>query len=348
MHMRIIIPLFLLSILISCTGGAYIPGNIKNSMNLIPPDQFDLSGEYWQMDEETKLFHFTQGETDGKQVLVIHGGPGIPFQEVWPGLEGINGFHFNYYHQRGCGNSTIPFYSFESKNYSANMKSLEDRLGLARHLEDIEKIRRILGKEKLIIIGHSFGGFLAALYTLEFPNRVEKLILVEPADMLKFPPAHGGMNQIQAWLNEDQNSEYEKFLKEYFNYGSFFKKTEDDLAQLNGQYGTFYLQAMENQFPDKEISLTGMGGTKGIGGFSTHAVYFSLGRKYDYREKLDELLVPSLVLHGALDLYGPEASLEWAASLPEAVYYEFKDSSHFPFLEEPEEFRVIVESFLND
>lgn len=345
--MRIIIPLFLLSILISCGGGAYTPGNVQKSINLIPPEQSDLAGEYWQMDEETRLFHFTQGESGGKQVVLIHGGPGIPFQEAWPGLEEINGFQFNYYHQRGCGKSTIPFQGFESKNYSANMNSLEDRLGLARHLEDIEKIRRILGEEELILIGHSFGGFLAALYTLEFPNRVEKLILVEPADMLRFPPAHGGMNQIQAWLNEDQNSKYEKFKKEYFNYGSLFKRTEDDLAQLNRQYGTFYKQALGNRFPGNETIMDDMGEAQGIGGFSTHAVYFSLGRKYDYREELGKISIPALILHGVKDLYGPEVSLEWAESLPEGVYTELKDSSHFPFLEEPEEFRKIVESFLN-
>jgi proline iminopeptidase len=347
-YMRIIIPLFLLTVLLSCTGGAYIPGNVKNSMNLVPPEQTDSSGEYWQMDGETKLFHFTQGEPGAKQVLLVHGGPGVPFQEDWPGLAGIDGFQFFYYHQRGCGKSTIPFNSFESKNYSTNMKALESRLGLARHLEDIEKIRRIMGHDKITLIGHSFGGFLAALYAVEFPDNVEKLILVEPADMLSFPPTHGGMNQIQTWLNEDQNSGYEKFLDEYFNYGSLFKKTENNLAQLNQQYGTFYLQAMRNRFPERETKLTDTGKTEGIGGFSIHAVYFSLGRKYNYHRNMRELSVPTLVIHGAMDLYGPEASLDWAASIPGAVYNEFEDSGHFPFIEEPEEFRMIVGSFLND
>ena len=344
--MRIIISLFLLFILLSCSGGAYKPGDVKNSKNLIPPEQSDLSGEYWQIDEETELYHFTQDKSGGRPVLLIHGGPAVPFHEVWPGLDRIEGFQFHYYHQRGAGKSTIPFQEFESKNYLANMKSLEERLGLKKKLEDIEKIRRILGEDKLIIIGHSFGGFLAALYAIEFPANVEKLILVEPADMLRFPPVHGGMNQIQTWLNEEQNSEYETFLKEYFNYGTFFKKTEEELARLNGQYGTFYFQAMNNRYPQLGTLPSEIESVEGIGGFSTHAVYFSLGRKYDYREKIQEISVPVLILHGKLDLYGPEASLEWAELLPNAEYNVFRDSSHFPFAEEPEEFRMIVEAFL--
>jgi len=228
--MRTIISLLFPLLLLSCGGGAYTPGQIAGSPGLTPPAQPGPSDSYWQMDEQTRLYHFAQGDPEGRPVLIVHGGPGIPVQEPWPGLEGIEGYRFHYYHQRGCGSSTIPFHSFDG-SYPENMKALEEQLGLARHLEDMERIRQILGEEKLILIGHSFGGFLAALYALEFPGRVEKLILVEPADMLRFPPAHGGMDQIRTWLSEEQETEYDAFLKEYFNYRVFFKRTEEELAR---------------------------------------------------------------------------------------------------------------------
>ncbi len=44
-------------------------------------------------------------------------------------------------------------------------------------------------KEKWVIIGSSFGGAMAALYALKFPDKVAQLILLAPAlAKLKFPP----------------------------------------------------------------------------------------------------------------------------------------------------------------
>ncbi len=43
-------------------------------------------------------------------------------------------------------------------------------------------LRQVLhGKESIIIVGSSFGGLMATLFTLEAPERVEKMILLAPA-----------------------------------------------------------------------------------------------------------------------------------------------------------------------
>ncbi|MBN2627306.1 MAG: alpha/beta hydrolase [Spirochaetales bacterium] len=330
--------------LLSCGGeGVYRPGELARAFSAGIPEQNGTGPDYWRMDENTELYHFSQGE--GRNVLMIHGGPGAPFPGPWPGLERLEGYRFHYYHQRGCGRSTVPFSDFPRAPFPKNAARLEDRLGLSRQLEDIERIRRLLGEEKLIIIGHSFGGFLAVLYALEFPDRVERMILVEPADMLAMPPPHGGMNQIEAALPPVLAQEYKKFTREYFNYGKFFKRTEEELAYLNGRYGDFYFAALEIRSPGSTAALEGTASSVS-GGFSGHAPFFSLGRSYDYREMLRSIGCPVLVIHGAKDLYGPEATREYAELLPKGVYTEMAGSSHFPFMEEPEAFRSVVEDFL--
>lgn len=67
------------------------------------------------------------------------------------------------------------------------MTTLEQTLGLGAQIADIERIRRLLGDEKLILMGHAWGGFLALLYAAEFPDRIDALILVFPADVLVMP-----------------------------------------------------------------------------------------------------------------------------------------------------------------
>ncbi len=98
------------------------------------------------------------------------------------------------------------------------MTALERELGLGAQVADMERIRRILCVEKLIIIGHSFGGFWASLYAAEFPERVEALILVAPADVLLIPQTGGGLFEaVRRRLPEEMQAEYAAYLRDYFD-----------------------------------------------------------------------------------------------------------------------------------
>ena len=179
----------------SFTGPMYQPGMVRAEKDLRapldPPAQPAEPG-VWLVEPDIRLHYFTSGE--GKPALVLHGGPGYPYLQPWSGLEGLTkDFRFHYYDQRGCGESTRPFDTFTSKNSYENMTALNKALGLGAQVADVERIRRILGVEKITLIGHSFGGFIAALYATEFPERVEKLVLVAPADMLVMPQESGGL-----------------------------------------------------------------------------------------------------------------------------------------------------------
>ena len=283
----------------------YTPGTLasgKGGIALDPPDQTGVREGYWRVEQGIELYHFSRGE--GEPVLVIHGGPGVPFQTSWQGLDGITGYRFTYYHQRGCGASTIPIDRFDSRNYPQNVQKLDHALGMAAQLADIERIRRILGVEKLTLIGHSYGGFLATLYALEFPNRVKRMVLVSPASLLSFPPADGGMDRVQEYLSAESKTRYDEFRKAYFDYGSIFSKSEVELAELNALYGEFYMEALAN------TGVPPAGGTAASyrpGGWVVHAVYMSMGMKYDYRPLCSGIPAPALVIHGDRDI-PPESS----------------------------------------
>jgi proline-specific peptidase len=112
------------------------------------------------------LWYRETGNRSGKTVIVLHGGTGMSshyFQDSFKFME--KDFRVILYDQRGSGYSQIKpdlsFYTFDSL------------------VNELEAIRRdIAGSEKVIIIGHSFGGLVAQRYAFAYPDRVDRLVLV--------------------------------------------------------------------------------------------------------------------------------------------------------------------------
>lgn len=322
----------------------YQPGMVRAGQNLraplTPPAQ---SGDpdFWQVEQDIRLYHFSRGE--GRNVLIIHGGPGMPFREPMLGLEPLTGeYRFHYFDQRGSGKSTRPIDHFSSQNMVENMTALDGALGLGAQIADIERIRQILGEEKLILIGHSWGGFLASLYAAEFPEHVEALILVSPANTLVMPQPDAESDlfaSVRARLPESRLAEYDAFMKDYFDFNKLFTRSDAELVALDAKFGEYYLSVVN--LPAGQQIQQGE-----PGGWMTWGMYVSMGQRHDYRAALKKVSAPVLVIHGADDLQSEAASRLYSDIFPNAKFAVIQNASHFSFQQQPEEFARLVEDFL--
>ena len=326
----------------------YRPGMVRTgkilSAPLTPPSQ-PAGSETWQVEPGIELAHFSVG--DGRNVLVVHGGPGQPFTGPISGLEPLTGnFRFHYYDQRGCGESTRPIDRFESPNTYENMGRLDRTLGLGAQIADIERIRQILGDEELILIGHSWGGFLASLYAAEFPEHVEALILVSPANTLIMPQPDSDSDlfaSVRAELSPQEQVEFDAFMQEYFDFGGLFSKSEEDLIAMNEKFGEYYIKIID---PDTLVQESDMPEQGRPGGWMVWAQYVSMGQRHDYSKALKDVTVPVLVIHGADDLQSESASRLYADAFPNAEFVVIENASHFASEQQPEQFAEIVSEFL--
>lgn len=129
--------------------------------------------EYLSIDG-ARLYVLTRGADAAAPVLLwLHGGPGgaeTPLFRLYD-AELEQHFAVTYWDQRGAGRSFDP---------DADPRELT----VARHLADLDAVvdhqRASLGRDKLFLIGHSWGGALGLLYLREHPEKVAAFIGVAP------------------------------------------------------------------------------------------------------------------------------------------------------------------------
>ncbi len=222
-----------------------------------------------------------------------------------------------------------------------NISHLEKTLGIGAQIADIERIRRLLGDERLIIIGHSYGAFLAALYAAEFPDHIGALVLVSPADLLTLPSPNGGVfDVIRSRLSEKDLESFDDWFDKYLDLGAVFQKKEDELLDEDLEFAQFFRIASfpaHVRFPDRKY----------VGTWMIRAQYFSMGRKHDYRAALEAVKAPVLVIHGANDLQQESVSKAYATAFPNAEMQTMEGAGHFPQDDKPDEFGAIVRGFLD-
>jgi proline iminopeptidase len=108
----------------------------------------------------------TQGDSKNDTLILLHGGPGNDYRHLL-GLTPLSeDYQLVFYDQRGAGLSErVP----------------SNKVDLEQLVSELDAIGRHFSPErKLRILGHSWGGMLAAAYLERHPDRVSHLVLVEP------------------------------------------------------------------------------------------------------------------------------------------------------------------------
>ncbi|KAJ1920440.1 hypothetical protein H4219_001277 [Mycoemilia scoparia] len=122
------------------------------------------------------------GETDDSKMhnlVIAHGfGCGVGnFYRNYNSLSKADGWRIFSIDWLGMGRSSRPhFYPLDEKDQEKRIEKTEDFF-----VDSLEEWRKKMGLKKMTLLGHSLGAYFCAVYSLRYPERVEKLILVSPA-----------------------------------------------------------------------------------------------------------------------------------------------------------------------
>ena len=135
---------------------------IKKTYSLFSSIQ-PFSNGYINTKDGYKIYYEECGNPRGLPVMVLHGGPGAGCNSNMRRYFDPKYYRIILFDQRGCGKS-LPNASV-SENTTWHL------------VDDIEKIRKKLNLEKILLFGGSWGSTLGLIYSISFPENVFGMIL---------------------------------------------------------------------------------------------------------------------------------------------------------------------------
>ena len=254
-----------------------------------------------------ELYIKVRGQDINKPVLLyLHGGPGevngpLLFQ-AYAGPELEKHFVVGYLHQR---------------NTCMSPEALVKTLTIKQYVEDVDNIVTFLKekfqKDKIFLLGHSFGGGLGYLYLLEHEDNIKKFVSAGGAFSTKSIEKNGYLTVLELSKKTD-NQEAIQRLKtlgpppyETFQEGMVWRMLGMSLLEEMNEGITKNLQM------SKVMSITGI---KSIDPewfkksmVIVNTMWSELGT-IDLEDKVQNIGIPMLIITGAKDIMVPFRILE--------------------------------------
>lgn len=194
----------------------------------------------------------------------------------------------------------------------------------------VVRLMDALGIETAVLVGNSAGGTVAALAALEHPERIEALVLVDPA----IYTGGGTPAAIRPLLHTPQADRLGPlFVRRIQDWGlDFARSAWHDPSKITDEIWAGYTRPLQVENWDRGLwELVKASGSAGVA------------------ERLDELTLPILVVTGDDDRIVPtEDSVRLAGELPNAELAVIPNCGHVPHEECPQAFLEAVESFLQN
>ena len=235
---------------------------------------------------------------------------------------------------------TLLLYDMRGRGRSGPVEDTS-RVGIDDDVRDLEALRGHFGLERMQLIGWSYLGLMTAMYALEHPDRVERLVQIGPIPPRADPPyadpgaytaavAPDGLERLRRLADAGvKEQDPERYYREYWQvfkpalFGDTTAMGRYDLptADLSNEW----VHRLEPHFLAKLGSM----------------------RAYDYRPAAGGLSVPVLVIHGTADRNAPYAGgREWAVSLGNARFLGVDGAGHLPMVEQPDVVLPALDEFL--
>ncbi|HEX6709373.1 MAG TPA: alpha/beta fold hydrolase [Rubrobacter sp.] len=295
---------------------------------------------FWELPTGSKIAYVripAESSARPTPIVFLHGGPGVPDMKgdsEYFGRLTRDGFAVYVYDEVGTGRSS----------------RLADPEGytLERDVADLEEIREKIGAERLILIGHSHGGAIAAAYAASHPDHVSRMVLSSPEDP---SPSEGGASMLFRLSTKVKLAVYALLLppRPMLAYAllqvnpkaahAFAGDAEMDARQDRLYNRTRPALHCRDKPPGPILH--------GLGAYANQYPQSATREPHtDFLPVLAKRKVPTLVIKGRCDYLSWSSARKYLEALPEARLLYLKRSGHNAYQDQPERYRANVRAFL--
>lgn len=238
----------------------------------------------------------------GTPVVYLHGPAGLTWD---PFLDGLAGEH----------RVLAPEHPGTSPGHDQDIKALDELWDLVLHYYDLFDR---LGLEAPHVVGHSFGGMVAAELAATDPGRVGRLVLISPLGL---------------WAEEEPIAHYQMMTREELAAAM--------VADPDGEAAAWLASLPEDEKARQDAEIHWMWSMGCAGKFTWPIPERGL------HKRLHRITSPTLVVWGDGDRIAPPSyARRWSDGLPAATVCMVEGAGHAPQLERPAETRERVTGFL--
>lgn len=276
---------------------------------------------------------YVEEEGEGTPLVLINGGPGGTHHYFHPWFSRAKKYaRVIYYDQRGCGLSDY--------NPGENGYSVEQAV------EDLDSIRKALNIDKWVVLGYSYGGFLAQYYTIHYPERVAGLVLMGASTGMWVEMERSRQGEFISDEERNRMREIRKELRKMAQENDW--PSEKTLAllvynnHLNGDW------KRQNYYRPTREGLARMARYEWVHDQNNYrGMIFSSQYKVNLTGAFENCPVPTLITEGRWDL-------TWNTDKPDILHKNhpgselvfFEKAGHGIYEEEPDKFFKVLKNFI--
>jgi pimeloyl-ACP methyl ester carboxylesterase len=256
---------------------------------------------------------------DGPPLVVLHGAIGLGsayMRSLDPWADEVRLVHYD---QRASGQTPV-----------GDVR----QVSFAGGVEDLEGLRRGLGLERVAVLGHSAGAYLAALYAAEHPDRTDAAVLLNPGP----PLAPDLMQEFGAAMTARRTPADDEARRAIEDSPGFRNREPEALErhQLNTFLPFFRDRAsvdgVDLGFTEITAANVQEAPARMVGGIGA----------LEPMRRFAAIACPTLVVHGERDPIPVAWSRLLAATIPGAELAVIEAGSHFPMVEDADRLRTVV------
>lgn len=273
------------------------------------------------------------GRKGAPTIAYLHGGPGynsFAFEKS-SGKLLESRFQVLYIDQRGCGRS--------------GFQGTAEQYGMTRTVDDLEHIRLHVGVERLILVGHSFGGVVAAEYAHRFPSRVAAVVMVDTT-----PDLGRALQQQIAYIESIADK---RFATQAMRVHAVAHSTGSPFEILSRIYGVLGRGPLQSELhyavAQNQKEMEAIDEKSGIMSCTSSQVVAAFQKEGYLSKRLPSvarrITAPTLLVAGRSSHVVGEENIQIGADIWGAQI-QWLEAGHFVYFEKPEEFVDRVKAFL--